>query len=322
MKFFLLAIVACVSATIFDSKLTDAFGLFMAKYSKSYDTVEEYAKRLGVFAKNVERVNKMNAEHILIGGEAVFGVTPFSDLTQEEFKMYYLGYKPSNSSKNYVTVKLEGPPANDVDWVRKGMVTPVKDQGRCGSCWAFSATAAIESYGAIRTSLGLRVLSAQQINSCDKRDGGCNGGNTETAYGYVQGAGGIELDSDYPYTSGSGSTGTCHFKSSKIETSISGYHSVSRGEYNLESALNQGPASVCLAASSWQSYTGGILRSCDNQVDHCVQATGYASDYWVIRNSWSTQWGEEGFIRLARGQDLCKVADDVTYPTFSTEMEE
>lgn len=322
MKFFLLAIVACVSATIFDSKLTDAFGLFMAKYSKSYDTVEEYAKRLGVFAKNVERVNKMNAEHILIGGEAVFGVTPFSDLTQEEFKMYYLGYKPSNSSKNYVTVKLEGPPANDVDWVRKGMVTPVKDQGRCGSCWAFSATAAIESYGAIRTSLGLRVLSAQQINSCDKRDGGCNGGNTETAYGYVQGAGGIELDSDYPYTSGSGSTGTCHFKSSKIETSISGYHSVSRGEYNLESALNQGPASVCLAASSWQSYTGGILRSCDNQVDHCVQATGYASDYWVIRNSWSTQWGEEGFIRLARGQDLCKVADDVTYPTFSTEKEE
>lgn len=316
MKFFLLAIVACVSATIFDSKLTDAFGSFMEKYSKSYDTVEEYAKRLGVFTENIERVNKMNAEHILIGGEAVFGVTPFSDLTPEEFKMYYLGYKPSNSSKNYVTVKLEGPPANDIDWVSRGMVTAVKDQGRCGSCWAFSATAAIESYAAIKTSSGLNVLSAQQINSCDKRDGGCNGGNTETAYGYVRGAGGIELNSDYPYTSGGGSTGSCKFVRSRIKTSISGYHSVSRGESNLQSALNQGPASVCLAASSWQSYTGGILQNCDNQVDHCVQATGYASNYWVIRNSWSTSWGEEGFIRLARGMDLCKVADDVTYPTF------
>jgi len=321
MKFSLLAIVACVSATSFTSELTDAFGSFMAKYSKTYDTVEEYAKRLGIFAENVERVNKMNAEHILIGGEAVFGVTPFSDLTAEEFKKYYLGYKPSNSSKKYVTVKLEGPPANAIDWVAKGKVTPVKDQGRCGSCWAFSATAAIESYGAISHG-SLKVLSAQQINSCDKQDGGCNGGNTESAYSYVQGAGGIELNSDYPYTSGSGRTGYCEFESSKIASSITGYHSVSRGEYNLASALNKGPVSVCLAASSWQSYTGGVLRSCDNQVDHCVQATGYTSDYWVIRNSWSTEWGEEGFIRLERGQDLCRVSDDVTYPTFSSANEE
>jgi len=322
MKFFLLTLVAYVSASTFDRKVADAFGAFMTKYSKSYDTIEEYAKRLKVFSQNLERVNKMNAEHILIGGEAVFGVTPFSDLTPEEFKKYYLGYKPSNITKKYVNVQLEGPPANDIDWVSRGMVTPVKDQGQCGSCWAFSATAAIESYGAIKTSQGLKVLSAQQINSCDKRDGGCNGGNTETAYKYVIGAGGIELNSDYPYTSGSGRTGWCHFDSSKISSEINGYHSVMRGESNLESALNEGPVSVCLAASSWQSYTGGILRNCDNQVDHCVQATGYASDYWVIRNSWSTRWGEEGYIRLERGRDLCRVADDVTYPTFSMEKKE
>jgi len=288
----------------------------MTKYDKSYDTVEEYAKRLTIFSTNMDKVNKMNAEHVLINGEAVFGVTPFSDLSPEEFKKFYLGYKPSNSTKPRVDVHIDGPIANDVDWVSQGAVTPVKDQGRCGSCWAFSATAAIESYAKL-AGQSLQVLSAQQINSCDKRDGGCNGGNTETAYEYVKSAGGIESERDYPYTSGGGSTGSCKFQSSKIAVTISGYHSVSRGESALKQALNAGPASVCLAASSWQSYSGGILSRCDNQVDHCVQATGYSgSSYWRIRNSWGTGWGESGFIRLAQGSDLCRVSDDTTYPTY------
>jgi len=316
MRFFLLALVACVSAVTLNSGVTDAFGKFMAKYDRTYDTVEEYAKRLSIFADNMERVNKMNAEHILISGEAVFGVTPFSDLSPKEFKQYYLGYKPSNVTKTYVSVELDGPVANDIDWVSKGAVTPVKDQGRCGSCWAFSATAAIESYAQL-AGKGLKVLSAQQINSCDKEDGGCNGGNTETAYDYVKEAGGIELESDYPYTSGGGETGRCKFNSGRVAISISGYHSISGGESNLKSALNKGPASVCLAASSWQSYSGGILSRCDNEVDHCVQTTGYSgSSYWRIRNSWGTGWGERGFIRLQQGHDLCKVSDDATYPTY------
>jgi len=314
---FLFLFAACVSAVTLNSGVTDAFGRFMKEYGKSYDSVEEYAKRLGVFAENMERVAKMNAEHVLINGEAVFGVTKFSDLTPEEFKATYLTYRPSNRTRDVKDPVIEGPIANDIDWVSKGAVTPVKDQGRCGSCWAFSATAAIESYAKLSGKYGLEVLSAQQINSCDKRDGGCNGGNTETAYEYVKGAGGIEKNSDYPYTSGGGSTGSCKFQSSKIAVTISGYHSVSRGESALKNALNDGPASLCLAASSWQSYRGGILERCDNQVDHCVQGTGYSgSSYWRIRNSWGTSWGESGFIRLAQGKDLCKVSDDTTYPTF------
>jgi len=313
--FFVLA--ACVSALTLNTAVTDAFGRFMKEYGRSYDSVEEYAKRLSIFAENMERVAKMNAEHVLINGEAVFGVTKFSDLTPEEFKATYLTYRPSNRTRNVKDPVIEGPIANDIDWVSKGAVTPVKDQGRCGSCWAFSATAAIESYAKLSGKYGLEVLSAQQINSCDKRDGGCNGGNTETAYEYVKGAGGIEKNSDYPYTSGGGSTGSCKFQSSKIAVTISGYHSVSRGESALKNAMNDGPASLCLAASSWQSYRGGILERCDNQVDHCVQGTGYSgSSYWRIRNSWGTSWGESGFIRLAQGKDLCKVSDDTTYPTF------
>merc|ERR1712080_237166 len=263
-----------------------------------------------------ERVAKMNAEHVLINGEAVFGVTQFSDLSPKEFKAQYLNYIPVNHTVERVIPTFDGPIANDIDWVSKGHVTPVKNQGQCESCWAFSATAAIESYAQL-AGKGLKVLSAQQINSCDKRDGGCNGGNTETAFEYVKSAGGIETEADYPYTSRGGSTGRCKFESGKIAVSITGYHSVSRGESALKQAMNAGPASLCLAASSWQSYRGGILSRCVNQVDHCVQGTGYSGDsYWRIRNSWGTGWGESGFIRLAQGKDLCKVSDDTTYPTF------
>jgi C1A family cysteine protease len=312
---YLFALVSVVSAAGF-YEYTNAFNMFMKKYDVSYDSVEEYAKRLAIFTSNMEKVAEMNAAHVLINGEAVYGVSKFADLTTEEFKATYLGYVPSNATKTYVDVKLDGPVANDIDWYSKGAVTPVKDQGQCGSCWAFSATAAIESYAQL-AGKGLIVLSAQQINSCDKRDGGCNGGNTESAYDYVKGAGGIETEEDYPYTSGGGSTGSCKFNSGKIAISISGYHSVSRGESSLKTGMNAGPLSLCLAASSWQHYSGGIKSSCDNNVDHCVQGVGYSgSSYWTIRNSWGTRWGEQGMIRLAQGQDLCKVSDDATYPTY------
>jgi len=303
---------------VIDSAITSAFTNFMEEYNKQY-TDAEFATRLGIFAQNLERVNQMNKEHILLGGEAVFGVTQFSDLTPEEFKSMYLTYRPGNSSEPRVNVVLDGEPNTVVDWRTKGAVTDVKDQGQCGSCWAFSATEAIESYSFLNDGK-LVNLSPQQITSCDKTDSGCGGGWPHNAFTYVQKAGGIESSADYPYTSGGGSTGVCKFNAAKVAVKVAGYKSVTKGEANLKAAVNNGPPSVCVAAEAFQSYRSGILRSCPGSVDHCVQAVGYddtnSPPYWIVRNSWATTWGEKGYIRIASGSDLCLIADYVTYPTF------
>jgi len=319
MKTTFVALVAAASASaLITSEVTTAFSEFQKTHDKHYSTDDEWVKRLGIFAQNMEKVAQQNEDHKKIGGDAVFGVTKFSDLTADEFKSMYLTYKPRNATNIEYTVPVHtGTLADSVNWYSKGAVTPVKDQGQCGSCWAFSATEAIESYSFLNDGK-LHELSPQQINSCDKTDGGCNGGNTETAYEYVQSAGGIESESSYPYTSGSGRTGTCKSDSSEYVVSIKGYKSVARGESNLQTALNSGPVSICVAADAFQSYSSGILKSCPGQIDHCVQAVGYDSteNYWLVRNSWATSWGEEGLIRIEMGKDLCHIADDVTYPTF------
>jgi hypothetical protein len=290
------------------------FEAWTGRLGKVYATSAEYARRGAIFQANLLKAQILNLESIRNGGDAAFGITQFSDLTEEEFLNTYLmpNYVAQDDDR-FVETSLSA--AADVDWRTKGVLTPVKDQGQCGSCWAFSATEAIESYAALSGQYKLQQLSPQQINSCDKNDGGCNGGNTETAYRYVVSAGGIETEQSYPYTSGRGVTGACIVDTSKFVVKITGYKAVARGETNLEAALNNGPVSVCLAANAFQTYHGGILATCPGNVNHCVQAVGYTADYWIIRNSWGSGWGEAGFLRLQRGSNLCHVADDVTYPT-------
>jgi len=315
-KLLLASAVAGASAMTITPEHMQAFTDFTVKYEKTYADDAEWAHRLGVFAENVEKVTLQNRDHLLLGGEAVFGITKFSDLTAAEFKSQYLNYIPRDESTvTREEVVADGELADSVDWRTKGAVTPVKDQGQCGSCWAFSATEAIESY-AFLAGQKLQELSPQQINSCDKVDLGCNGGNTETAYEYVVKNGGIATEESYPYTSGGGNTGTCKNKPSAV--TISGYTSVQKGESNLKSALNNGPVSICVAADAFQSYSSGILKSCPGQIDHCVQAIGYSTtgNYWLVRNSWNTNWGEDGLIRVEMGKDLCHIADDVTFPKF------
>jgi C1A family cysteine protease len=298
------------------------FAEFTSKFNKVYTSSEEFQIRYRVFERNLAIIAEQNRANVAAGGEAdVFAVNEFSDLTPAEFKATYLmtEYSPVSAEADGVDSFASAYGANvTIDWRTRGVLTPVKNQGRCGSCWAFSATSAIESYAHL-AGRPLQVLSPQQITSCDKVDHGCNGGRTETAFAYIVRAGGLQSEASYPYTSGgTGQSGTCHAEPSKFVQKITGYRSVARGETNLAGALEKGPVSICLGASSWQSYHGGVMRACPGPVDHCVQLVGYdaPNNAWIIRNQWGTSWGESGYLRLARGNNLCNVAGDATYPTF------
>jgi len=253
-----------------------------------------------------------------VNGTAVHGLTKFSDLSQEEFEARYLKADVTKRSGN-IPVAEYGEPSmvmGLVDWTGK-FTTPVKDQGYCGSCWAFSATEQIES-DSMRTLKTSYVLSPQQITSCDTTSGGCNGGWPENAYNYVKKAGGIEQNADYPYSSYQGTTGTCKATSSKFVLKVSGYTAV-KGESAMATHVQStGPLSVCLDASTWNSYKSGIVTTCGKSVNHAVQAVGVDStSYWKVRNSWGTSWGEAGFIRLKYGSNTCAITNDPTFVTTS-----
>eukprot|EP01038_Epipyxis_sp_PR26KG_P013144 gene13144-17612_t len=293
------------------------FESFKQKFNKVYETMAEEEHRFAIFIENVKMADHRNALELKHGGSEVHGVTMLSDLSQAEFESHFLTSDPSMKTNggNIATITKE-PEANLglVDWTGK-LTTAVKDQGYCGSCWAFSATEQIES-DAIRTLGVTAILSPEQITQCDSTSYGCSGGWSENAYNYVKKAGGIESNADYPYTSYQGVTGTCKSSASKFVIGVSGYTTV-KGESAMASYVQStGPLSVCLDANSFNSYTGGIMSVCGNSVDHCVQAVGVDAStggYWKVRNSWGTGWGEAGYIRLAYGKNTCDITNDPTY---------
>jgi len=215
-------------------------------------------------------------------------------------------------------------PPQVFDWRAQGMVTPVKNQEQCGSCWAFSATETIESAYMKKhglTNVTMQPLSPQQIVDCDNFDGGCGGGNPPTAYQYIQMAGGQETNAAYPYKA---VNGQCAFQASKIYAKITGwqYACQSYDESTLlQNTYTYGPTSICVDAANWQDYQSGIMTAWQcawiDQLDHCVQAVGWnlqgSTQYWSVRNSWSTQWGEQGYIRLEYGANTCGMTEEATY---------
>jgi len=316
------ASVAVASSTLYTddkTQLKAAWESFKADFGRKYDTMDEESRRFYLFVENLKSADLRNSQEAKSGGSAIHGVTRFSDMSQSEFESSMLTSDPSMRTNGGDVAVIDTPvdaTAGLIDWSGK-LTTAVKDQGYCGSCWAFSATEQIES-DAIRT-LGFsttKLLSPQQITSCDTKSSGCNGGWTERAYDYVKKAGGLETNADYPYTSYQGVTGTCKASSSKYVVTVSSYTTL-KGESAMASYVQKtGPLSVCLDASSWNSYKNGIMTSCGQRVDHCVQAVGVDAStggYWKVRNSWGTSWGESGYIRLAYGKNTCDITNDPTY---------
>jgi len=319
-----LALASTVSAALYSAEPSHQKFLwesFKSEYNRRYETMDEETHRFAVFLENLKMADERNAAELKVGGSAVHGITMFSDISQAEFESRYLTADPTMKTGTGVvdaTVRTVDTTTGLVDWTGK-WTTAVKDQGYCGSCWAFSATEQIES-DAMRTLGKSYVLSPEQITQCDTTSQGCNGGWTERAYNYVKNAGGIETNTNYPYTSYNGVTGTCKSDSTKFVIKVSGYVTIS-GESNMASYVQStGPLSVCLDASKWNSYTGGIVSSCGTSVDHCVQAVGVdasSAGYWKVRNSWGTSWGESGHIRLSYGHNTCAITNDPTHVTVT-----
>jgi len=308
-------ILGAAAALAVEDATQQAFFQFVKDFNKQYPT-EEVFDRFNTFKANLELINAHN------NGSSSWkmGVNQFADLTPAEFKAY-LGLKPrDNSYIRSVNVEvLADSPVNDIDWVSKGAVTPVKDQAQCGSCWAFSTTGSVE--GAVQIKTGrLTSVSEQQLVDCAGSSGnqGCNGGLMDDAFNWIVSHRGIGSEASYPYTA---RDGTC--KDVTSVSTISGYKDVQQGsEDALMNALNMQPVSIAIEAdqSSFQFYKSGVFNGpCGQQLDHGVLLVGSGSDggqdYWRVKNSWGAGWGDQGFIRMIRGKNMCGLSNMASYPT-------
>jgi len=310
-----------VSADIIS--LRTQFNQFKAKYGKHYASPAEEAKRFMVFRANAARVAALNKAH----GDPVFGVTKFMDLSPAEFRELYLIKTPlQKPDAPVVKPVVTGSIPTSFDWRNSSTncVTAVKNQEQCGSCWAFSATEEIESIW-ILAGNKVQILAPQQIVDCDThgQDQGCDGGWPYGAYEYVISAGGMEPESDYPYTA---VDGTCKFKKADVVAQIKSWNYVTQDKNEtamLDWVATTSPLSVCVDATTWQFYTTGVLKGqCGTQIDHCVQLVGYqnmdSTNVWDVRNSWGLDWGMEGYIYVRRGANTCAIAEVVTVVVASS----
>merc|ERR1712050_239497 len=285
------------------SDLRKLFAEFKERYQVTFGSPEEEETRFGIFKSNLEKAETLSMKE----PTAKYGVSKFAHLTAEEFKVKHTGFKKKAGRKVWPKKNVKKVKASSIDWRDLGGVTPVKDQGQCGSCWAFSATEAVET-GYWKATSDTKILAPQQVVSCDSEDMACNGGDTSTAYEYIEQAGGIETEDDYPYTSGTTEMrGRCKVDSSEFAVKVDAVHTISSdefGEDDMFSAIQDSPMSICVDAESWQMYMGGVVTAatCGTELDHCVQVVGMkAGEYWIVKNQWNTDWGEDGYIRVKTG---------------------
>jgi len=308
--------------------ISDVFTQWKIVYGKSYASADEEAHRFQTFQDNFYFVQEFNAnpEHT-----STVGLNEFADLNTQEFKALKtcLGMaQPTTTTSEPKTLDVEAVNAlpTSVDWRTKNAVTPVKNQGDCGSCWSFSTTGSLEGLHAIKDG-SLLSFSEQQLVDCSSAYGnqGCDGGWPFWALQYTA-AKGIELESTYPYT---GTDGTCAYAASKVAYKNSGFTNVTKNnEVDLATAVVQQPISICVEADQpvFQLYTGGIITSasCGTQLDHAILIVGYnvqgSQQYWIVKNSWGASWGLAGYLYIGKSTStntdgVCGIAMQPTYPT-------
>jgi len=303
---------------------------YKLKYGKTYSASEDHV-RYAIWQKNSAEIEAHNADYTE-GYEREANM--FSDMTDEEFKAQYCGCLKIPEEKLNGSVVSQGedfvpPPASavaeEMDWRTKGYVTAVKNQGQCGSCYSFSATGSLE--GAWFKKTGKLVsFSEQQIVDCSFSwigNKGCMGGWYQWAWQYLKKAGGSETEADYPYKA---RKLDCTFNKAKVVAPVKGYHDLRKGDENqLKEALaTVGPVSVAIDAGrpGFRSYKSGVYYDwwCSTwKLNHAVLAVGYGTengqDYWLVKNSWSPGWGDQGYIKMARNRgNACGIATYASYP--------
>jgi cathepsin L len=299
------------------------FTQYVKVYNKAYSSASEYQLRQAIFESNLAIIRAHNANP---SSSWKMGLSHLTDYTHEEF-VQLLGYKPQSYAPKYQSSYVRKPKTVDasaiptnVDWRLKGIITDVKDQGRCGSCWTFGTVEVIESYHAMATGQ-LHVLSEQQILDCTPNPndcggtGGCGGGITEIAYEKIIEQGGLAAEWTYPYLSYFGNNYTCQFQTQRTVpvAVLKSYVKLPSNQYEpvMDTLANIGPLAINVDAGAWHFYSSGVFTGCnktESDIDHVVLLVGYGTDpqhgdYWLIRNSWAPSWGEDGYIRIARSSN-------------------
>ena len=303
---------------------------FKKAHGKSYESEEEERLRFTVFHVNKNMINEHNRRYELGQHSYKLKLNKFADLMTEEFAAMVNGYrqhqKVRGEAPTHLPLASEVKLPTSIDWRTKGAVTPVKDQGQCGSCWAFSSTGSLEGQHFRKTGQ-LVSLSEQNLVDCSGGFGndGCEGGLMDDAFRYIKANGGIDTETSYPYQA---EDDPCRFNKQDIGATDVGYMDIPEGnEQALKEAVAiHGPVSIAIDASqsSFQFYHSGVYDdpNCSStQLDHGVLAVGYGTDadsgrdYWLVKNSWSPSWGDEGYIKIARNENnVCGVASSASFP--------
>ncbi|XP_064488086.1 procathepsin L-like [Ornithodoros turicata] len=319
------AVLCCVLArTVPRPQLDEHWEIYKDIHNKKYVPEEEHERRL-IWEDNLDFIQRHNLEYDLGLRTHTVAVNSFADLTSEEYRQLYLGYRPNQRNKTALGVHNEASLhdiPDEIDWRDYHYVTRVKDQGKCASGWAFSAAGALEAQHFGDTG-NLVPLSAQNLVDCDNGSSGCEGGNMDSAFKYVFYNGGIDTDLSYPYTARKGS---CKFSKSNVGDTDLGLLDVKpRTEDALQSAVaTSGPISAAIDAShqSFRFYSGGIYNEphcSSSNLDHGVLVVGYGTgadgDYWIVKNSYGIGWGENGYIRMSRNKNnQCGIASEASFP--------